>query len=158
MNQPVRKSQIGSATEGESAALLHELDDAHSRLQGCFSELLGIFSLPSVDRSELTSCRLRIARLRLSRSLLINKITAHLAKAASAEESVLLNQIAEGHQRLLRVASTHTTRWSLEAIEADWDGYRAVTRKLIRNWQEKMGWEEEVLKPLLRRQVPTGWG
>lgn len=128
-----------------------ELEKAYDELRDCITELSYVLDEPELDRARLTSVRLRIAQLRLARGPLIGKITAHVAGKISPSEADLLKQIRAGHDQMLRDASAHTGKWTLDAIAGNWEEYRSATREIARCWMEKVKWEQELLYPLLKR-------
>jgi len=132
-------------------ALMLELQTAYDDLRRCIAELTDVLDLPEPNRARLTSVRLKIATLRLARGPLVGKIAACLDRKTDSSETELLRRLRTEHDELLRKAAAHTSKWSLEAVDLDWPGYRAATRQLLRCWIEKMNWEQEVIYPLLKR-------
>jgi len=132
-------------------ALMVELQSAYDELRRCIAELTEVLDLPEPNRARLTSVRLKIATLRLARGPLVGKIAACLDGKTNSTEAELLRRLRTEHDEMLRKAATHTSQWSLDAVDRDWAGYRAATRKLLRCWREKMNWEQEVIYPLLKR-------
>lgn len=135
------------------AALLAEMGSAFEELRRYMAELAQLLDQPELDRGRLTTVRLRIAQLRLARGTLIGRVTTYLADKVSAPEAELLKQLRTAHDQMMRVASGHTGRWTLDAIAADWPQYRQATSQISRCWLEKVMWEQEVLFPLLQREI-----
>lgn len=131
--------------------LVSELEYAYAELKDCVAQLSKILEEPGLDRARLTTVRLRIAQLRLAHGPLIAKITAHVADKIGPSESELLKQIRAAHDQMLREASVHTGKWTLDAIAGNWEEYRAATSEIARRWMEKVNWEKELLYPLLKR-------
>lgn len=139
-----------SARLAPGHALMLELQTAYDELRRCIAELTDVLDLPEPNRARLTSVRLKIATLRLARGPLVGKIAACLDGKTNSSEAELLRRLRTEHDEMLRNAAAHTSKWSLEAIDLDWAGYRAATRQLLRCWMEKMNWEQEVIYPLLK--------
>lgn len=136
---------------GPGPALMLELQTAHDELRRCLAELTDVLDLPEPNRARLTSVRLKIATLRLARGPLVGKIAACLDGKPNSSETELLRRLRTEHDEMLRKAAAHTSKWSLEAVDLDWAGYRVATRQLLRCWIDKMNWEQEVIYPLLKR-------
>lgn len=131
--------------------IVGELERAYDELRDCITQLAHVLDEPELDRARLTSVRLRIAQLRLARGPLISNITAHVAGKISPSEAYLLKQIRAGHDQMLRDASAHTGKWTLDAIADNWEEYRGATRQIARSWMEKANWEQQLIYPLLNR-------
>ena len=147
----VALKQTDSAHVREAAALLRELRDAHEILQGCLGDLEQILALPALDAGALTSARLKLAGLRLSRGHLVTRVHELLSGNVTQAEKAMLEQLRSSHNRLLESATAHTAKWTLEAIARNWVEYRRDTRELVRNWVEKANQEQRALFPLVQR-------
>lgn len=139
------------ATSDHSVDLAIEFDQAHEELIEYIAELEGVLRGPDLDTAALTAVRLKIAQLRLVRGTLLLRIRHCLADKLSVPEKQMVDQLHVNHYELLRHASEHTGKWSLQAIERKWDEYCVCAKKLADSWIEKMTWEQEILLPLLRR-------
>lgn len=145
-------SHRNPAFQGSTAAdLLAEMESAFEELRRYIDELALVIDEPELDRGRLTTLRLKIAQLRLVRGLIIARIAVYLEPRVSAAEAQLLKELRADHDRMMGLASKHTGKWTLEAIAADWSEYRKATSQITRCWMEKVGWEHEVLCPLLKR-------
>lgn len=135
------------------AGLLAEMEKAFEELRCYMAELAQLIDEPELNRGRLTTVRLKIAQLRLARGTIIGRITTYLADKVSGPEAELLKQLRTAHDQMMRVASGHTGRWTLDAIAANWAQYREATSQISRCWMEKVMWEQEVLAPLLQREI-----
>lgn len=135
----------------EANTLQREIEQAHESLRSCFREMEQVLARPKLDAGALTSVRLKLAGLRLTRGPLITRVGDALSGSVTTEEEVLLEDLKASHQRLLQTATAHTARWTLEAIAADWSQYRDETRELMRQWMKKAEREQRLVYPLVRR-------
>jgi hypothetical protein len=135
----------------EANTLQREIEQAHESLQSCFREMERVLARPKLDAGALTSVRLKLAGLRLTRGPLITRVGDALSGSVTTEEEVMLEDLKASHQRLLQTATAHTARWTLEAIAADWSQYRDETRELMRQWMKKAEREQRLVYPLVRR-------
>lgn len=135
----------------EADALQREIEQAHQSLQSCFREMEQVLARPSFDAGALTSIRLKLAGIRLTRGPLITRVGDVLAGNVSREEEAMLEDLRSSHQRLLQTATAHTAKWTLEAIAANWSQYRDETRELMRKWVSKADREQALVYPLVQR-------
>jgi len=146
----------GNAAESLSSSdkptrLQQEILAAHESLQACFREMEEVLAKPVFDASALTSIRLKLAGLRLTRGPLIMRVAQALVGKVTDKEAEMLAELRLSHQRLLQSATAHTSRWTLEAIAANWPHYRDETRVLMRQWVRKAELEQRLVYPLVGR-------
>ena len=110
-----------------------------------------ILSKREFDAAALTSVRLKLAGIRLTRGPLISKVADFLAGKVTVQEQAMLAELRGSHQRLLQTATMHTSKWTLDAIATNWAQYRAETRELMRQWQAKVEREQRLVYPLVQR-------
>lgn len=147
----VAVQRVESLRSREANTLQREIEQAHESLRSCFREMEQVLARPKLDAGALTSVRLKLAGLRLTRGPLITRVGDALSGSVTTEEEVLLEDLKASHQRLLQTATAHTARWTLEAIAADWSQYRDETRELMRQWMKKAEREQRLVYPLVRR-------
>jgi len=140
----------------EASALLRELRDAHQILLDCLRNLEKILALPALDAAALTSARLKLAGLRLSRGRLVARVHDLLSGHVTPAEDTMLERLRQSHHRLLQTATMHTAKWTLDAIAKNWAGYRSETRELVRKWSEKANREQCFVYPLVQRCAQAG--
>lgn len=145
-----RLDSLEGRVRSASELLLDEIDDASEDLRACLSELEAILTQPAPNASALTSVRLKLARVRLTRGPLLGKVVRALGDQITASDKLLLQQLQLDHQGLMLYASAHTTRWTLDEIARDWPEYRSDTRELAQRWLTKTELEKQVLCPILR--------
>lgn len=158
IHSTVSAADVSQPCRSVSEALHEELENAYDEVSRCTAELDAILDLPRMDRSRLTTVRLKIARLRLARGPLVSKVTAYLVGKVSSSEAALLHELRVGHEEMLRVASSHTSMWTLDAIEKDWPKYKADTRQISKFWMQKLKSEQDFICRLIRRSTPSGRG
>jgi len=110
-----------------------------------------VLAKPAFDAHALTSVRLKLAGLRLTRGPLIMRVAQALAGKVTEKEAETLVELRLSHQRLLQSATAHTSRWTLEAIEANWTQYRDETRQQMSQWIRKAELEQRLVYPLVGR-------
>jgi hypothetical protein len=154
----VATAQLDGVRKRESTGLLRELRETHESLQACFGDLDKVLAKPTLDASALTSIRLKLAGMRLSRGPLITRVSEFLSGQVTETEAATLDELRLSHQRLLQIATTHTGKWTLQAIAEDWPQYRVETRQLIARWIAKSEQEQRLVYPLVERCSPARQG
>jgi DNA repair ATPase RecN len=147
----VALERVDGRQVSEASEVLHGLREAQESLEACFAELEGVLDRPEFDGGALTSVRLKLAGIRLTRGPLIIRVAELLAGQVSQAEEAVLQQLRESHHRLLKTATVHTSKWTLDAIAKDWPEYRRETRELMRKWVSKAQQEQRLIYPLVRR-------
>ena len=143
--------RVESLRSSEAHSLLREIEQAHQSMQGCFREMEQVLSRPTFDAGALTSVRLKLAGIRLTRGPLITRVADVLAGNVTQQEDAMLEELRSSHQRLLQTATAHTAKWTLEAIAMNWTQYRDETRHLMRQWVKKAEREQRLVYPLVKR-------
>ena len=139
--------------ESAAAELLAEVQSAHEELLERLRELGQLLDQPHPNLPQLTTTRLKLAHLRLTRGSLVSRISKCLAGKVSPSEQATLQQMRLAHQQMLEAASAHTGKWTLDAVEADWPEYRQATREVARLWLQKAKSEQQLLYPLLKKHI-----
>lgn len=150
------RETVGAVRErGQSATarLLVEVQSAHEELLERLRELGQLLDQPQPNLPQLTTTRLKLAHLRLTRGSLVARIAECLAGKMSPSEEATLGRMRLAHQQMLEAASAHTNKWTLDAVEADWPEYRRATREVARLWLQKAKTEQQLLYPLLKKHV-----
>jgi len=148
-NSTVKKLADGQFDLG--SVLLSEIDEATTTLNACLAELEDVLARPEFETSALTSVRLRLAGIRLTRGPLITRMADFLAGRVTEAEQAALDDLRTSHQRILQAATAHTSKWTLDAISNDWDTYRRETRALVGRWRSKSDQDAQLIHPLIRR-------
>jgi hypothetical protein len=129
------------------------LDEATSTLNACLGDLEEVLARPAFDASALTSVRLRLAGIRLTRGPLITRLSDFLAGRVTETEQAALNDLRTSHQRILQAATAHTSKWTLDAISCDWHNYRRETRALVSRWRSKSDQDAQLIYPLIKKKA-----
>jgi len=136
-----------------ASILLRDIDEATSTLNACLGELEEVLAQSAFDASALTSVRLRLAGIRLTRGPLITRLSDFLVDRATEAEQVALDELRTSHQLILQAATAHTAKWTLDAISSDWLNYRRETRALVSRWRAKSDQDAQLIYPLIKKAV-----
>lgn len=151
-------SEAGVQTCGQgrlnpATGLLDELQSTFAELGNCLDQLHQLLDQPAPNLGRLTTVRLRLAHLRLIRGPLMDKIAQCVAGKINASEAAVLREMRLAHQRLLEAASAHTSKWTLDAVNANWPEYRLITREVTRRWLERAKADQQLLYPLVKKLI-----
>jgi hypothetical protein len=149
--QSAASRQTDSLQSAGVGSLERDLRDAHQSLQARFREMEEVLARPEFDATALTTVRLKLAGLRLTRGPLITRIAVALAGKVTKEEAAVLADLRSSHQSLLQKATAHTGKWRIDAIAANWPQYCRETRDLMQRWVAKAEREQLLVYPLVRR-------
>jgi hypothetical protein len=136
-----------------ASILLRDIDEATSTLNACLGELEEVLAQSAFDASALTSVRLRLAGIRLTRGPLITRLSDFLVDRATEAEQVALDELRTSHQLILQAATAHTAKWTLDAISSDWLNYRRETRALVSRWRAKSDQDAQLIYPSIKKAV-----
>ena len=150
MHEPQKIAE--NASETIAARLLAELERAYDDVKSYMAELAPLLELPQPDRARLTTVRLKLAQLRLVQGAGVSQVYRHLIANSDETDRHQLEEMRSDYHRLLQAALAHTTKWTLDAVEADWPQYQNATRMIVDFWLEKMNAERDQLYPLLEKR------
>lgn len=149
--RPNTSAKLDDSEFNLASALLREINEASSTLKACLGELDKVLAQPALDASALTSVRLKLAGIRLTRGPLIMRLSDFLASRVTATERAALDELRMSHQRILQAATVHTSKWTLDAISGDWLTYRRETRALVSRWRAKSDEDAQLIYPLIKK-------
>lgn len=131
--------------------MIAKLCSQHQQLRQMGRELLALVDRPEpCDRLVLASRRWQLARKILQHLVLEERcVNGPLERSARPKISILAAsmkvELEAGHAGF----EQHLARWTPEAIESDWNGYRTAVRHLVDFMFDRMDREEAELYPLV---------
>jgi hypothetical protein len=139
------------ATSSDAAAAfwLRELQEAHSKLLSAIHDLAQLTSGPMPDVRRITDVRWRVSEASLARRLLWGRIHGFLSECAGADAESDLRELQESDMRLIRASTEHVTKWTADAVVADWPGYCRASETMRAKMIEAMKREKRLLYPIL---------
>jgi hypothetical protein len=134
-----------------STALLTELRAAHCEVLECIAEMERITNGSMPDVTRYTAARFRISKASLERRSLWQGARRHLESKATPTDCKQLERLAAIDLELGSHSADHVRRWTRDAIEGDWAGYREASRKIRHRMRDCIEAEKRILYPLLAR-------
>lgn len=140
-----------------AAIWLARLKEAHAALIGAIGELAQATSGPfPPGRRALVELRWAVSQASLDRRLLWGQIHTLLARRVEARLERDLRQLQEADVTLIRASAKHVSRWTIDAIMEDWEGYCQASELMRGQMLEAIGGEERLLYPILERLMADG--
>ena len=132
------------------------LREAHVALSGAIEELAQLTSGPLPDRQVLIDLRWAVSQTSLARRLLWGQIHTVLARRVELRFEPDLRQLQEMDVELIRASAKHVSRWTVDAIPEDWDGYCQASSLMRRQMLDAIAREKRLLYPILESLVSVG--
>jgi hypothetical protein len=108
------------------------------------------------DAALLADARWRFTRQLLSAVTLHDQVIyANLENCCEPEAAAVVRSFREEQERLHITFRDHMLRWTAEAVEGDWPGYRSALAHILDILHERMGREERILYPLAEAMLPA---
>lgn len=136
-------------TASECSRWLGELQSVHENLVAWIWALdeLTIHARPPLGR--LQAVRWFLGKARRDRRVVLEKLYSLLIPAPDPAQAAELERVRALTFETLAAGSRHVAKWTIDAIEADWNGYRNETREVRDLWLVAIEKEREILYPLL---------
>jgi hypothetical protein len=137
------------ATKHTASTMLSELQRAHAAVRSCIREMDVVTSASSPDRLKYTQARFRISRASMGRRACCTAVCRFVLENASVEEKAVIAGVKEADRLLLHKSACHVSRWTPDAIAANWRSYCAASRQIRRDMLAELDVEADLLFPLL---------
>lgn len=135
-----------------SARFLAAIETAHGHLEQCIVALEALMVEPELaDLGQFSTVRFRLCQANLSRTQVAREACNHLIPMSPKGNTQSLRDLQQCEIEHFQMVSKHVQRWTSEAVQADWQGYCAATRKVLDRARELIGLETALLLPLLRQ-------
>ena len=133
-----------------SSLLLTRLRAAHQEVLACVELMKDVTRSASPDVRQLTSARLKISQASLARRAVWHSIRGLLQPNVRPVDATVLRELTEADLRLFGESSAHISRWTVEAIQADWIGYQDASRRIRGQMVDAIKLEQSLLYPMLQ--------
>lgn len=135
-----------------SASFYAAIESAQTHLEACTVALESLLAEAACrDIAQFGAVRLRLAHANLTRTRIALEACKYLIQTTLAESSHYLIGLEQRETDHFQIISGQIQRWTTDAIQHDWQGYRDATRKLLERTRELVAIEKRLLLPLLRQ-------
>lgn len=139
------------STSAQAYALLIELETAHAGLLHECARMQALQDGPEPRPQEWAHVRWKLSQASLRRRMLVPRIYPVALAAATPAEAERARALQAQDPAMLAASHAHIGHWTPERIAVDWAGYSNASREHRRGITERIGAEQEILVPLLRR-------
>ena len=156
MNAPLPASHPRSPDSRHSGSFLQQLHRAQSELDLAIMVMEAATEAPMPDKSNYATARWKLSLASRHRRSLIGRICQRLTPLVSPDDAATLKGLHQRDMEMLHHSAAHVGRWTLEAIERDWDGYRQASRRIRVNMSARIDEEKHLLDPILLKYPRIG--
>lgn len=150
---------INHATQTDRANLSfwqERLKTTHAALVDAIEELAQLVRGGPPDREELVNVRWRVSQASLSRRLLWGQIHTLLARRVEVKFERDLRRLQEADFELIKASTKHVSRWTVDAIVGDWEGYCRASEIMQFRMLDALAQERRLLYPILETLMKGG--
>lgn len=145
-----RKLHVHERSESFCAAI----ESAQSHLELCTVALECLMVEDDCgDMANFGAIRLRLAHANLTRTRIAQEACRYLISRVPAEGAEALCDLQQRETAHFQLISQHIQRWTTNAVQNEWLGYRDATRKLLETTRALVAIENRFLLPLLRQRL-----
>lgn len=144
-------------TASECSRWLGELQSIHENLVAWMWALDELTGQAHPQLGRLQAVRWFLGKARRDRRIILEQLYAVLIPTLEPGQQGDVERVRMLTFETLAAGSNHVAKWSIEAIEANWTGYRDETRKVRDLWLKAIEQEKLVLYPLLHPRPVTGF-
>ena len=131
--------------------MLHTMEEHHRRIIGGIAKIERYCSASRPGRTELAKDRQSLTHASLARSKFVSEtVVPALLKDADTDLRSELSDLLVAFTAKRLMSSAHIAKWTLESIEADWQGYCSAARDIWAMMKTQIERERRVLITELR--------
>ena len=129
--------------------MLSDLRESHQLLLAELQALEDATGNDAPDARDLAAIRWRLSRASRRRRSLVDQACDRLLPGASPATARQILALREGLGEALAASTRHVGCWTIDAVLADWAGYRAASAAMRRSMRQRITAEQALLYPLL---------
>lgn len=133
--------------------MLSRLQALHDELRTAIAELEAQTARSVPDQAGLPQARLKVVKASGRRKTLIDCTIGPALHDVSPEEARRMQDLRRASFELAVETSQHISRWTMNAIQADWDGYRRSASAFAQAMLQRIADESAILYPLLESRA-----
>lgn len=137
--------------ENRWAKYLKRMQNAHDDLLRAIADMAAITQAPSGIREQYTAARWRLSKASKARRDLWDELYPKLYGRLTGQDAAALATLDAANGHLRTQSSAHISRWSAEAIDADWSTYCEASRTIRWCIMSILRHERRYVIPVLER-------
>ena len=126
-----------------------DLQAAHSHLLDALEVLEAALASEVPDRAMLANARWKLSRASGMRRKLLVETVYPLIEAAGGAGAARVAALRREDGEMSAASARHVATWTLDAVLADWPGYRAASATMRQAMQARVAAERAILYPLV---------
>lgn len=129
--------------------MLEVLRAHHERIRECLSVHRELCAEVEPQTGRLALSRLRITGANADRSrFMAREILPILQSRVHPDTDRIIDLLSNDFTKRQEAAKAHIGRWSLEAIEQDWTGYKVASTRAIASIEQRITLEADCLRSI----------
>jgi hypothetical protein len=132
---------------------MHPLTILHHEIRDLIGRLAVETAKAAPDMGAITAIRMKLTAASRRRATLLEDGLVQ-ARAVGSDDLKILEPVVSVTREARLKSGAHIGKWTLRAIEADWDGYRRDSAGLRAAMLRQLDLEAQNLDPWLRRSLP----
>jgi hypothetical protein len=136
---------IALAPRHAVSAMARQLTALHEELTALLAGLEAETARATPDMAALTRHRFRLAQASRKRSALLDTLLAERARVAAPHDLVPLLALQKSVREARAISTEHIACWTAQAVEDDWAGYRADSRRQRQLMRQQIAREAKFL-------------
>lgn len=126
---------------------------AHVRLLASLNRLADVTGGRFPDRARYTQARFRLSHASFTRRTILENVFQLLLPNATPDDLRALGDLQSTGSAMRLESAAHVSRWTADAIEADWPAYCAASAALRRRMKARVEIEKRLVYPLLEQRA-----
>lgn len=128
---------------------IRDLQTLHAEMTRLLDAIEFQTSKAAPNMAELTSIRFQLTRASRHRAgLVMELIEGSIGHAAPAVKQQL-ESLRDDLQQARVTSAGHIGRWTMQAIESDWDGYKAASQQIRAKMRSQINRERTILQTII---------
>lgn len=132
---------------------MHPLTALHQELRQLIGQLAAETAKPAADMSTVTAIRMKLTQASRRRATLIEEAMLEARRSETREDHAALERVVMSLREARLASGTHIGKWTVRAIESDWQGYCRDSANVRSSMLRQLDLEASVLKTWLSRRV-----
>ena len=146
---PVQVTEVGRCPTSA------EIEAAHEDLLRSLAEMARATQPDTIDLHGYTAARWRLSKANRRRRDLWEKAYNRLRGVVSGKDADVLKRLADANVELRSAFAAHISKWSTEAVAADWESYCQASRMIRWSIMSLVRHERRDLLPMLKRPAAS---
>lgn len=128
---------------------IRDLQALHAEMTRLLDAIELQTSKAAPNMAELTSIRFQLTRASRHRTALVLELVERYVRQTSPAAKKQLESLRDDLQQARVTSASHIGRWTMQAIESDWDGYKAASQQIRARMRSQIDRERTILQTII---------